>query len=67
MEPSAPRAFPPVEAGGLLAAVTLLGVGAGSLIGWGAGSFRIGLIAGAVVGLPAGVLAVYRRYNHYFA
>jgi F0F1-type ATP synthase assembly protein I len=66
MEPAEPRSFPPVEAGGLLAGVTLLGWGAGALIGWGAGSFKLGLIVGAVIGLPAGVLAVYLRYHHYF-
>jgi F0F1-type ATP synthase assembly protein I len=67
MEPVAPRSFPPVEAGTLLALVTLLGVGAGALIGWAVGSFGPGLIVGAVIGLPAGVIAVYRRYRHYFS
>ena len=67
MEPVAPRSFPPVEAGTLLALVTLIGLGAGSLIGWAVGSFGPGLIVGAVVGLPAGVFAVYRRYRHFFA
>jgi F0F1-type ATP synthase assembly protein I len=67
MEPVAPRSFPPVEAGALLALVTLLGLGAGALIGWAVGSLGPGLIVGAVVGLPAGVFAVYRRYRRYFA
>ena len=67
MEPVAPRSFPPVEAGTLLAVVTLLGLGAGALVGWAVGSFGPGLIVGAVVGLPAGVIAVYRRYRHYFS
>jgi len=67
MEPEAPRSFPPVEAGALLAVVTLLAVGAGALIGFLAGSLRIGLIIGAVVGLPAGVSGVYLRYHEYFA
>jgi F0F1-type ATP synthase assembly protein I len=67
MEPVAPRSFPPVEAGTLLILVTLIGVGAGALIGWAVGSFGPGLIIGAVVGLPAGVIAVYRRYRHYFS
>jgi F0F1-type ATP synthase assembly protein I len=67
MEPVAPRSFPPVEAGTLLAVVTLVGLGAGALIGWAIGSFGPGLIVGAVVGLPAGILAVYRRYRHYFS
>jgi F0F1-type ATP synthase assembly protein I len=67
MEPVAPRSFPPVEAGTLLILVTLIGVGAGALIGWAVGSFGPGLIVGAVIGLPAGVFAVYRRYRGYFS
>jgi hypothetical protein len=67
MEPSEPRAFPPIEAGALLAVVTLVGIGLGTLIGWVAGAAKIGLVVGAVVGLPAGVGAVYVRYHHYFA
>ena len=66
MEPAAPRPFPPVEAGALLAVVTAVGLGLGALIGWAVGSFGPGLIVGAVVGLPAGVYAVYRRYRGYF-
>ena len=46
--------------------VTLILVAAGALIGWAAGSFGPGLIVGAAVGLPAGVVAVYRRYRGYF-
>ena len=67
MEPPAPRSFPPIEAGALLAAITILGIGLGALIGWLAGSAKIGLIIGAVVGLPAGVGGVYLRYHEYFA
>jgi F0F1-type ATP synthase assembly protein I len=67
MEPVASRSFPPIEAGALLAVVTGLGLGAGALIGWAAGSFGPGLIVGAVVGLPAGVFTVYRRYRGYFS
>ncbi len=67
MEPDTPRSFPPIEAGALLATVTALGIGAGTLVGWVAGSLRIGLIIGAVVGLPAGVSSVYLRYHQYFA
>ena len=66
MEPVAPRSFPPAEAGTLLVVVTGLGLGAGALVGWAVGSFGPGLIVGAVVGLPAGVVAVYRRYRGYF-
>jgi hypothetical protein len=66
MEPVASRSFPPIEAGALLALVTGLGLGAGALVGWAAGSFGPGLILGAVIGLPAGVFGVYRRYRGYF-
>jgi hypothetical protein len=66
MEPVASRSFPPVEAGTLLAVVTLLSLGLGTLIGWGAGAPGAGLIVGAVIGLPAGILAVYFRYRRYF-
>ena len=67
MEPVAPRSFPPVEAGTFLILVTLIGVGAGALIGWAVGSFGPGLVVGAAIGLPAGVIAVYRRYRGYFS
>jgi hypothetical protein len=67
MEPRDPRAFPPIEAGALLAGITMLCVGAGALIGWLAGSIKLGLIVGAIVGIPAGVSGVYVRYHGYFA
>jgi F0F1-type ATP synthase assembly protein I len=67
MAPAPPRSFPPVEAGALLAAVTFVGVGAGTLVGWAAGSLKIGLFVGAVLGLPAGVASVYARYRTYFS
>jgi F0F1-type ATP synthase assembly protein I len=67
MEQAKPRAFPPAEAGALLAVVTLVGLGLGTLAGWAAGSTADGLVAGAVVGLPAGVLVVVRRYRGYFS
>jgi hypothetical protein len=67
MEPSEPRAFPPAEAGALLAVVTLVSIGLGVLIGWLAGSLKIGLIIGAIVGIPAGIGAVVIRYHDAFA
>jgi F0F1-type ATP synthase assembly protein I len=62
-----PPTFPPAQAGALLGVVTLLGVGAGTLVGWALGSSAYGLIGGAIVGLPAGVLAVVLRYHHFFS
>jgi len=66
MEPSRPSSFEPAGAGALLIGTTSAGIGFGALVGWGAGSASIGAILGAVVGLPAGVYAVYRRYRGFF-
>jgi hypothetical protein len=67
MEPSEPRAFPPAEAGALLAVITLLCIGLGALIGWLADALKIGLVVGAIVGIPAGIAGVYIRYHDAFA
>jgi hypothetical protein len=56
-----------MEAGAILAGSVAACGGAGTLIGWGAGSTGYGALAGVVVGLPAGVLAVYRRFRSAFA
>ncbi len=66
MEPPAPRAFPPAEAGALLIVTTSVVIGAATLAGWAVGSLTSGLVTGAVVGLPVGILAVVRRYKGYF-
>jgi hypothetical protein len=50
----------------LLVGTTFAGVGAGALIGWASGSAALGALGGAVVGIPAGVFVVYRRYRGYF-
>jgi hypothetical protein len=63
MEPSARRPFQPAGAGGLLLGILLAAIAAGGLIGWLAGSAGIGVLLGAVVGLPLAVFAVYKRYN----
>jgi F0F1-type ATP synthase assembly protein I len=41
--------------------------GAGALLGWAAGDTGYGVLAGVVIGLPAGVFAVYRRFKGYFS
>jgi F0F1-type ATP synthase assembly protein I len=66
MEPAPRSSFEPAGAGAVLAGTTAAGVGAGALIGWAAGSTGIGALVGAVVGIPAGIFAVYRRYRGYF-
>jgi F0F1-type ATP synthase assembly protein I len=66
MEPAPRSSFQPAGAGALLAGVTAAGVGVGALAGWAAGSWGLGALVGAIVGIPAGVFAVYRRYRGYF-
>ena len=67
MQQRARPTFQPAGAGALLASVTGLGVGAGALVGWAAGSVGYGVLGGAIAGVPLGVFAVYRRYRGYFA
>jgi F0F1-type ATP synthase assembly protein I len=67
MEPTAPGPFPPAQAGAFLICVTLAVMGVATLVGWVAGSAKGGLIVGALLGVPAGIVAVYRRYRRYFA
>ena len=56
----------PLGAGALLAGVLFACVGAGALIGTAAGSLGIGVAIGAVIGIPAAILSVYRRYGRGF-
>jgi F0F1-type ATP synthase assembly protein I len=66
MEPSRPSSFEPAGAGALLIGTTSAGIGVGALIGWGAGSAAIGGLVGAVIGIPASIFVVYRRYREHF-
>ena len=59
--------FQPAEAGAVLAGTMGVCGGAGALVGWAAGNVGYGALAGVVVGLPAGVFAVYRRFKGYFS
>jgi hypothetical protein len=47
----------------LLASTTAASIGAGALIGWVAGALGYGILGGAMLGVPAGVTAVYFRYR----
>lgn len=47
----------------LLAAATAASIGVGALVGWAAGNLGYGILGGAIVGVPAGVIAVYFRYR----
>ena len=62
MQP-ARQTFDPAGAGALLVTGTAAGIGGGALIGWATGSMAYGLLAGAAVGVPLGIVAVYRRYG----
>jgi F0F1-type ATP synthase assembly protein I len=59
--------FQPVEAGAVLIGAIGAFAAVGALIGWAAGNLGYGLLAGVVVGIPAGVLTVYRRFRGYFS
>lgn len=59
--------FQPVEAGAVLAGTLGACGGVGALAGWAAGNTGYGALAGVVVGIPAGVFAVYRRFKGYFS
>ena len=66
MEPPSRQSLDPAGAGAVLAGTTAAGVGIGAAIGWMAGSWPLGALTGAVLGIPAGIFAVYRRYRGFF-
>ena len=66
VERSSRQTFNPAGAGALLLATTAACIALGALIGWALGSWAYGALAGAVIGIPAAVLAVYRRYRGAF-
>ena len=47
----------------MLVGTTAGSIGVGALVGWAAGSWPVGALIGAVVGIPAAIFAVYRRYS----
>jgi hypothetical protein len=63
VEPRSRPTFEPAGAGMLLASTTAASVGVGALVGWAVGSLGYGILGGAVVGVPAGITAVYFRYR----
>jgi len=50
-------------ASGLLLGALALSMGVGALLGWVLGGWEIGLLIGAVAGIPLGVLLVYIVYS----
>lgn len=63
MQAASPSSFDPAGAGGVLLGALVVCIGLGVLAGWAAGSIGIGVLIGAVVGILAGIAAVYRRYG----
>ena len=66
MQAASPSSLNPAGAGGLLLAVLVVGIGAGLLVGWAAGSPAVGALIGSVAGVLGGIYAVYRRYRGAF-
>ena len=66
MEPVGRQSLPPAEAGAFLIGVIFALTALGALVGWLAGSVGIGILIGAVIGIPGGTFAVYRRYRGAF-
>ena len=65
MEPRATRSnFSLAGAGSVLIGTTAAVIVVCALIGWAAGSAAWGFLVGAIIGIPAGVLATYKRYGH---
>lgn len=50
-------------ASGLLFGTTGACMAAGTLVGWAAGSWGLGLLGGAIVGIPAAIGVVYKVYT----
>jgi hypothetical protein len=50
-------------ASGLLLGTTGFAMIVGALLGWAFGSWGVGLLIGAIVGIPLSVLVVYRVYS----
>ena len=57
------RSLDPQSAGGVLLGVLFACVGIGALVGWATDAVGVGIAIGAVVGIPAAVLAVYVAYG----
>jgi F0F1-type ATP synthase assembly protein I len=65
MEPPASRpSLSLAGAGSVLIGTTAAVIVLGALIGWAAGSLAWGFLVGAILGIPAGVFATYKRYGH---
>lgn len=50
-------------ASGLLLGTLGVSMAVGALVGWGLGSASLGLLVGAVLGIPLAVVVVYKVYS----
>jgi hypothetical protein len=67
MEPASPRQnFSLAGAGSVLIGTTAAVMVAAAGIGWLLGNGAYGFLAGAILGIPAGIFATYKRYGHAF-
>jgi hypothetical protein len=66
MEPQRTPGLQYAEAGGVLVGMLFATAAVGFGIGWLAGAAGIGLLIGAVIGLPLSTYIVYRRYRRIF-
>jgi F0F1-type ATP synthase assembly protein I len=64
VEPHATPKLSLAGAGSVLIGTTAAVIVLGILIGWLAGSVAWGFLGGAILGIPIGVLTVYKRYGH---
>jgi hypothetical protein len=65
MEPPSSRSnFSLAGAGSVLMGTTAAVIAVAALVGWAAGDAAWGFLVGAIVGIPAGVFATYKRYGH---
>ena len=64
MEPSSPRPnLNLAGAGSVLIGTTLAVIAVAAAIGWLLGNGAYGFLVGAIVGIPIGVFATYKRYG----
>jgi hypothetical protein len=63
VEPQRPT-FSLAGAGSVLIGFTAAVIAVGTLLGWVAGNLKLGLLFGAVLGIPAGVAATVIKYRN---
>ena len=65
MEPSpSPSGLNLAGAGSTLIGTTLAVIAVAAFVGWLLGNAAYGFLAGAILGIPIGVFATYKRYGH---